>query len=105
MDETHRPRDPTQPGPVAEGQLDLNRELIRRSPEASREQLAQEQEDLQRARPEAVREAAAGRPVAGGSAPEERAQPGGQGPADDEASRSPFTGAAATTRDPAGEAG
>jgi hypothetical protein len=53
MDEK-RPREPGKLGPVAEGQLELNRELTRRAPGASRDDLLQEQEALQRAQPDAV---------------------------------------------------
>ncbi len=106
MEETRRPPQPTQPGPVAEGQVELSRALAQRSPEATREQVEQEQEALQRARPEVVREAAAGRQVAGGAEPEEPPRPPSEGPAAPSgAERSPFADAATTTRDPAGEAG
>jgi hypothetical protein len=106
MDETRQQRDPTRPGLVAEGQIELNRELTRQAPEASREQVEQEQEALQRARPEAVREAAAGGPVAGGAAPEESDQTTPRGAAEASgAERSPFADAATTTRAPRGEAG
>jgi hypothetical protein len=103
MDETRRPPHPTRPGPVAEGQIELSRELAQRSPAATREQVQQEQETLQRDRPEVVREAA--RPVAGGADPEERARTAPQEPADAESVRSPFADAAAATRDLRGEAG
>ena len=58
MDEK-RSRKPGKLGPVAEGQLELNRELTRRAPGASRDDLLQEQEALQRAQPDAVQAAAA----------------------------------------------
>jgi hypothetical protein len=105
MDEPRKPHDPTQLGPVAEGQLELNRELAQRSPEASREQVFREQEDLQRARPEAVGEAAARRSAAQEFAHEGRTAPVPPLEDADPGARAPFADAAATTRDPRGEAG
>ena len=55
------PHEPGRVGPVAEGQLQINKELAQRSPEASREALQQQQDALQRERPEVVHEAAARR--------------------------------------------
>ena len=133
MDEK-RSRKPGKLGPVAEGQLELNRELTRRAPGASRDDLLQEQEALQRAQPDAVRAAAArsaGRrdvaatarpdsvaPQAPGTpdAPQTRATPDGieaavvpegaeSGAGPEPAARSPFADAAAATRDPRSDAG
>jgi hypothetical protein len=105
VDETSQKRDPTQLGPVAEGQLELSRELSRRSPEATREQVLREQEDLQRARPEAVHEAAARRPVAQDAAREGQSAPSPPPEGPEPEGQAPFADAAATTRDPQGEAG
>jgi hypothetical protein len=134
MDEK-RPREPGKLGPVAEGQLELNRELTRRAPGASRDDLLQEQEALQRAQPDAVHAArsAGQRDVAGATrqgdaprgtpeapeppeAPQTRATPEGietaatpeeaaPARAAEPAARSPFADAAAATRDPRSDAG
>ena len=109
-------RKPATLGPVAEGQLELNRELTRRAPEASRDHLLQEQEALQRAQPDVVHAAAArsaGRRDVAGTPPEglDRESPPAPSEADaaapgaEPAVRSPFADAAVATRDPRSEAG
>ena len=76
MAENERVHEPGRVGPVAEGQLELNRRLVQASPEASREQLHEAQDALVRDRPEAVHEAAAGQPTAQQAAREARAEAG-----------------------------
>jgi hypothetical protein len=75
-------RKPATPGPVVEGQLELNRELPRGASEASRDRLQQEQEQ------------------------EQEQEQGAQAQPDVEpAVRSPFADAAVATRDPRSDAG
>ena len=76
MAENERVHEPGRVGPVAEGQLEINRRLAQASPEASREQLHEAQDALVRDRPAAVHEAAAGQPTAQQAAREARADAG-----------------------------
>ncbi len=61
MSDSPHPQEPGRVGPVAEGQLQINNELAQRCPDASREELHEQQDALQRERPEMVHEAAARR--------------------------------------------